>query len=226
MKIIDLNSPEYNVRTLDEMIDLMMELKERGEIVGCYFRGHRFNSGTITPDSAYKTVTGKTKEEFLQSKKQYWDEEKAKMELDQILAKIRIPYWIEEGKKFIYPQKMEKWEKCVHTRANDLYYGMDLDYALELMYALESGKSFSEVKQIVEDQNHSGSSYGIVMSMIVTFSKRGPEFYESLYENLPENVMNVLTEEKKYNKECEHELRFMFNSESKNNPRYDDERYR
>ena len=64
------------------------------------------------------------------------------------------------------------------------------------------------------------------MSMIVTFSKRGPEFYESLYENLPENVMNVLTEEKKYNKECEHELRFMFNSESKNNPRYDDERYR
>ena len=147
MKIIDLNSPEYNVRTLDEMIDLMMELKERGEIVGCYFRGHRFNSGTITPDSAYKTVTGKTKEEFLQSKKQYWDEEKAKMELDQILAKIRIPYWIEEGKKFIYPQKMEKWEKCVHTRANDLYYGMDLDYALELMYALESGKSFSEVTQ-------------------------------------------------------------------------------
>lgn len=217
MKMIDLKDPKYGVETLDEVIDLLMDLREKGEIVGCYFQGNRFNSGTITPDSAYKQVYGLTKKEYLQQqrKQRTWQEICAELEMAEQAAKLRIPYWLEEGKKYIYPQKEAEWKRCVNIRADDLYAGLDLDYALEAMNALDKGKSFEEVAQLIEEQNHSGSSYRIVMSIIASFSKNGPEFYINQFKHLSPELIEKMKEKQKYNEKCERELQQANELESK-----------
>ena len=68
MKKINLDKPENKVYTLDNAINFILDLKEKGENLDCQFYGYTFNTQTATVDSVYKTITGKTKNEYLQEK--------------------------------------------------------------------------------------------------------------------------------------------------------------
>lgn len=105
----------------------------------------------------------------------------------------RIPYWIEKGKAFIYPERMERWEEFVEARAEGYYQGKDLDFALALMEKLESGASMEEVKKMFEEQGHIISSPRMVIPILFHFSKRGPEFYESMLDRklLEEDIIAI-----------------------------------
>ncbi len=102
---------------------------------------------------------------------EYW--EKDLQDLKDGYAKV--PVYLEKGDKFIYPQRKEEWEKCVCARLSDLYRGMDLDNALQIMEALDNGVTVEEAGKLIDD-GHSGMSYGVTMSIVLTFSKRGVEF--------------------------------------------------
>ena len=106
---------------------------------------------------------------------QFW--EKDLQDLKDGYAKV--PEYIEKGNKLIYPQRKEEWEKCVCTRLSDLYSGMDLDNALQIMEALDNGVTVEEAGKLVDD-GHSGMSYGVTMSIVLTFSKRGVEFCKAM----------------------------------------------
>ena len=88
----------------------------------------------------------------------------------------KIPEKIEEGKKYIYPEKWPEWEECVCYRMTDLYHGYDLNNALEIMKALDEGKSLEEAEKLIND-GHSGCSFGMLCKIVLRFSKRGPEFF-------------------------------------------------
>ena len=47
---------------LESMVYTLLAAKARGEHVYCIFNGHEFHSDTVTMESAYKEITGKTKE--------------------------------------------------------------------------------------------------------------------------------------------------------------------
>ena len=145
MKTINLNSPEYNIITLDDAIEVLLELKEKGIFANFLFNGCELNSKTITVDSAYKIVTGTTKAEYLQNSQKILSENIKKIEFNQLKFNFYIPKWIKEGEKYIYPQKKEAWKSCVEVRANDIYYGLDIKHALQAMKALDENKSFEEV---------------------------------------------------------------------------------
>ena len=49
--------------TLEEAVEMLQKAKENGEQAYCIFNGTKLHSDTITLDSAYLEVTGKTKEE-------------------------------------------------------------------------------------------------------------------------------------------------------------------
>ena len=63
-KIIDYS------KTLDQMIELLLDYKEKGELVYCDFNGHILYSDTVTMDSAYLEICGVTKEEFDKQKEE------------------------------------------------------------------------------------------------------------------------------------------------------------
>ena len=116
------------------------------------------------------------------------------LDIDEEVA-AKIPGWIEKGKTLIYPERYEEWEKCVNARASDLYQGIDLENALEIMELLENGGTLDEAKKIFDNANHSGFSASMVRSIVLTFSKQGPDFYrETAFRELSEQEKDKLKE--------------------------------
>jgi len=187
---------------LESAVYLLLAEKARGHHVYCEFNGHVLNSDDVTMDSAYLEVTGHKKEEYDQIMKQRQEEFKVKMETEQEIARKRVPEWIERGMKFIFPERKEKWEKCVKARSEDLYNGKDLDAALDIMEALEKGASMEEASKMFDDQNHSGMSASIVRRMVFDFSSQGPEFYEkTVWREIPPEDKKIIEARKAENAE-------------------------
>ena len=65
---------------------------------------------------------------------------------------------------------------CVPIRLDDLYHGMELGCCLDIVKELNAGCSLDVAKKIIEDQGHSGMSFGLVCSMVKSFCERGSEF--------------------------------------------------
>lgn len=176
---IKAEAKEYTgyVYNIDGMVKKFAECKARGENVFYNFNGHKCYSLLDNEDSCYKKITGYTKSEYDEAQKK-WHEEYTKREAEEKKkAQDKIPGWTAEGKKYIYAEKADKWNECVKIRAGDLYHGADLENALEVMKHLDKGGDLAEAKRMIDEQGHSGASYGIVMSILVSFSKRGPELY-------------------------------------------------
>lgn len=183
--------------TLEDCVNWLLKFQEKGESVVVEFNGHNLYSCDVTMDSAYIEITGQTKAEFDAEKEKWRKEYQERQEREKAETEAKIPVWIEKGEALIYPERMEKWQKCVEVRAGDIYNGKDLDAALDLMEKLESGASMEEVKEMFYKQDHSGASAGVVKSVVFHFSKRGPEFYESIARRELSEKETKLIEDKK-----------------------------
>ena len=92
----------------------------------------------------------------------------------------KIPEWIEEGKKYIYPEKYRAWEDGV--RGIDSYpYSFrirEVENTLRIMKLLEIGSN--QAKEEAKDylSHYEGESR---LWPIITFVKTGPEFVEENY---------------------------------------------
>ena len=163
---------------IDAAIKTLEEYRNAGKSVVIDFNGSKLYSCDFSIDSVYKDVLGMEKDEFdkfVEKADKEREERRARKEAE---VEAKIPGWIEKGKDITYPERLEEWERCVKARASDLYNGIDLENAIEIMEKLESGAAIEEAEKIFEDANHSGFSAGMVRSIVFTFSRRGPEFYE------------------------------------------------
>ena len=93
----------------------------------------------------------------------------------------KIPEWIEEGKKYIYPEKYRAWEDNVRD-IDSISYRLaipDIENTLRIMKLLEIGSN--QAKEEAKDylSHYEGESR---LWPIITFVKTGPEFVE---ENPP-----------------------------------------
>lgn len=88
------------------------------------------------------------------------------------------------GKKYIYPQRKEEWERCVDIRIRDIYEGMDVNWAIQVMMKLDKDdeNSLEEAHKLLNSQEHSGASYMISLAIVRDFAKRGPEFARKVYK--------------------------------------------
>lgn len=155
-------SIESAVRTLNKY-------KLKGVLVCGTFNGATLYSDVDDLNSAYKKITGKTKDEF---DKYLQEEDRRHKEAIPSLTKE----WIEKGNEILDKEYHEKWAKCVPIRLGDLYRGMELGACLDIVRELNNGCDLSVAKSIIDEQGHSGMSYGLVCSMVRSFSKRGDEF--------------------------------------------------
>ncbi len=93
------------------------------------------------------------------------------------IASCNVQNWIEIGKKIISKDKHELWEKCVRSRAKDIYYGFDLDIAIEIMYELKNSNDIDGVVNTFMNENFSNLFLSIVRNIILNFSSKGEEFW-------------------------------------------------
>ncbi len=176
----------YGILNLDQAYQVLQKAKQNGENIYINFNGHKLYSLLDDEDMCYIKVTGLSKQEFDNRQKEYKKRLTEIIESETLQAKSKIPDWIKKGQALIYPQMFDRWETCVSVRAKDIYHGTELDNALEIMSILdrvEGQEGLDQAKQALDNANHSGTSYQITTSIVLDFSKRGPEFYREIYNS-------------------------------------------
>jgi len=163
--------------TIENVVEELMSYKNKGKFVYTLFNGHKLYSDTTTIDSAYKQITGKTKEEFDKSRKDWIENyNKSEEEYEKRISELEKE-WIGKGKEILSKDKWELWEEIVPIRLKDLYHGMELGASLDIIKILNKG-TFEEAKTEIHNQDHSGMSFGLVCAMIKEFSDKGKEFVD------------------------------------------------
>jgi hypothetical protein len=161
---------------LGDISSAINELKRNKDLVCGSFNGQMLYSDIDDIDTAYKKIIGKTKAEFDAERKaendRYKEEERKHKEAIPELTKE----WIEKGKAILAEKYHETWIECVPIRLGDLYRGMELSNCLTIVKELNAGCELATAKTIIEEQGHSGMSFGLVCSMVKSFCDRGAEF--------------------------------------------------
>lgn len=91
-------------------------------------------------------------------------------------------------------------------RVDDYFHGKDLNSALHVIKILNDSGDFAKAEEFMDDENYLGSTYSIVMSIILDFSKVGPQFYKYMEKNLSqewEDYVNEIAERNKKYAEAE-----------------------
>jgi hypothetical protein len=163
--------------TIEDAINELKTYHEKGIKVNGSFNGKILYSDSDTIDSAYIKITGKTKIENDRLQQEWLEEYKRKEKEHKEKIPELIKEWVAKGKEILSEDKWELWEKCVPMRLNDLYKGFELGCCLEIIKALNT-KTFEDAKKIIDEQDHSGMSFGLICSMLISFSDKGKEFVE------------------------------------------------
>lgn len=164
--------------TIDSAVKELVNYRKKGLLAYGEFNGVTLYSDTVTMDKAYKEITGKTKSEF-DKKQQEWKEnyERQKKEHKDKNPELS-KFWMEKGREVLTQDKWEFWDEIVPIRLADLYHGMELGACLDIVSILNNNGTFDEAKAKIENQGHSGMSFGLVCAMVKEFSSRGNEFVE------------------------------------------------
>lgn len=172
---------------MSEAIDDLYKAYLNGEHVTVDFNGEPMNSreiGELGIDRAYEKYFGYDKEGYKEHTRLEREARSAKYKLEQFdkeyAAKKEVPKLIEESADLIKPDTNGEWRECLDIRAKDLYHGTDSRSAIDLMKAHSQGASQEDLKKMLDEQGHSGSSYGMVMAIIKHFYKAGDSLAETL----------------------------------------------
>jgi len=174
----ELKEPVY---AIEDCVEKLQKYNSRGEFVCFEFNGHMLYSDTVTLDSAFLEITGLTKSEHDKRQQEYF----AKLEMERAeraqKAQDNIPNWIEKGHTAFSEDKWKTWDVIVPIRAKDIYYGMELDCTLQIQEILATG-NLEGAKIAMEEQDHSGTSWYLMRSMVKEFCTNGEEFIKYLDE--------------------------------------------
>lgn len=160
---------------LDEVVLGLVDRAKNGQFVSCECNGVILYSDTVSMDSAYLAVTGKSYFDSVN----YVTKLRASLIAEEEEHKKQIPeltkIWIEKGHAILPDNKWLQWDEWVPDRLNDLYNGEELGACLDIIEAINN-KSLEDAVIVMHNQGHSGMSWGLVKLMVKTFSDRGEEF--------------------------------------------------
>ena len=168
-------------------IDDLYKAYLNGEHVSADFNGEGMSSreiGELGVDGAYEKYFGYDREGYKEHDRLEANARSAQYALTQFeetySAKKEVPKLVEQSVDLIDPDIKGEWRECLEVRATDLYHGSDSRSAIALMKAHSQGASQAELKQMLDEQGHSGASHGMTLGMIKHFYKEGGSLAEML----------------------------------------------
>jgi len=169
---------DYLGTSLKEVVYKLWEHQKNGAFVSTEFNGHILYSDEVSLNGAYREITGRTYFEAEEENRKWHENyEREEREFKATIPNLIIE-WKEKGRKVLEETYWNFWDEIVPIRLSDLYHGMELGCCLDIVKVLNNGGNLKEAKKIIEDQNHSGMSYGLVRNMVANFCKQGKEFFE------------------------------------------------
>ena len=179
-----INGEEYN--ELDSYFGLgtsiescLCKLKNQSKLTSlnlCYKFNAEYIHSNMTVDDAYLTVLNKTKSDFDKGKLEYQREYQREEKEHKKNIPFLIKKWVKIGHETLDSKYYEEWDKCVPVRLADLYRGMELGCLIKIVKQLNDSVNFNIIKEELDEQGHSGMSYGLVCVMIKAFHDNGSNF--------------------------------------------------
>ena len=170
--------------SFDEAVRCLLERKK--EWGTCFINLNRkrlYSFDIENENDAYLQFYWRTKFQVEMEREKAHQEYEARKKREQLETIEKIPWWIEEGKKYINESKWSDWEKYVNSSARDIYYWRDIDLTLELLKLIDNWESWKTVQQAFDNQGHSNISYRIFRDRVVYFSKKWEVANQKLEEN-------------------------------------------
>jgi hypothetical protein len=164
---------------IERAVNELLEYKEKGILACGTFNGTTLYSDKVTVDSAYLEIIGKTKAEFDKSQEEWRENYRREEERHKASIPELSKEWIEKGHRILSEDKWELWDKCVPIRLGDLYRGMELGQCLDIIKTIKE-RTLEEAVEVMNNQGHSGMSWGLMKLMVKTFSDKGEEFVKLL----------------------------------------------
>lgn len=167
----------YAGQTLDDIVIKLEKLRKQGKLnYYAKFNGIKLYSLDVTMNSAFKECLNCTRKTWLKKEKEWL----SNVNKNKEQVKEKLPLWIEEGKKYIHPEKHSIWEQSCYTFAYGDNDGLEIEKTIEIMNMLASGKSLIEIKEKILNENYSGVIYNRITSLVLLYAKRGPALYKLL----------------------------------------------
>lgn len=121
--------------------------------------------------------------------------------MENNIPEVDINNWIERGKNIIFSENYEDWISCVKNRAQDSYRGADLETALQIMEALDKEIDMTEIEEMLNKTTFSNNAHFLILKIILSFSKRGPEFMEFIsHGDISNDLQKAIDNQKNENK--------------------------
>ena len=217
-EMIKSNAVEIKIPVKSHFEDIVKNLEDNrrkgNNVYVIVSSGIKLYSLLDNESSCYMKVFNMTKEQIsLLLLEEKLKKEKLKKERTE-----KIPEFILQGMKYIYPHMKEKWENCVRKNVDLLNNGDEIVIALKVMQILDSTQGiegcFEAEEILTSNKDLSGSTLWLVAIIVLDFSKRGPEFYRYFCEKhigdneqlLKEQLYRVISVEER-NSEFEEELK-------------------
>ena len=161
--------------SIDDVVSELLEYKKKGEYVCTKFNGHTLYSDKVTLDGAYKEILGMTKEGYIKGQKDWKDDrDKINKKYNGMIPKLIEEYKI-KGRKVIPKDKWSDWDRTVLSSLSSLYHDAPLRCCLDIISLLNNGGTLEEVNVLLKGQNHSGTSFKMVVELVREFCPRGKE---------------------------------------------------
>ncbi len=155
------------------------------EVEGYKFYADNFGELGIE-DEIYKTVVGQIRSDYLNNLKEKNIIANLKIEQKKegieknVMCEVSLNY----GKRAIYPEMHEEWEKFVTTYYFEQNEPVVVDGVVWLMKLFECGFSSEEAMHhlLLREDYCNGNLHSIALAFL-NFHKRGPKIFEKLYGN-------------------------------------------
>ena len=158
--------------TVDEAYHYLKSLHESSDKDYKISFNDKWLYSDMSIDDMYRIVTGMTKEEYdIEMDREIKEAEEQERQHKEKIPEL-IVYWNEWGKQNLKSRCQKKWQECVPIRLDDLYQGWELDCFKEVVEIYKASKKeerLLKIKEILENQGHSGMSYHLMCSLIYTF---------------------------------------------------------
>ena len=169
----------WGTDNLEIIIDVLKRARDEGKDIIIKFQGKNlYSMGNLDPDAIYMIVYGTKRADYL-------------------------TWWGKKNKDLTYPQLGEKWDKMIENDVNGIYQGNDVENIISVCRLVNEGE-FKEAEATLKEITGDGP----VMSMVVAYSKNGPEFFRKVEpEKASEpKTKGILENFEKRNKKFEEEL--------------------
>lgn len=192
----------YNDGELEAILNSLKTNKGIYEYAGV--TGKHILTSTMSVNDAYQEVLGCSKEQYAKKVFELNHEIEEEKERQEREAEKKIPGWIERGKAFVYPEKLEDWTNMVKSRAKGVFHGEDIEDALVVMEKLDAGMPVEEIREFARGRSYLGNTFGSSNAIVFAFSKRGPEFITKMLDSLSlAEVMKISDKQRQNNRLAE-----------------------